>query len=294
MVEFDRIIPPGQEGKISIEIKERTRPGPFVKNITVKSNAPGHETEKLIIKTHIYKLLEIMPRDSIYMTGFRGETAEQTLTVTNRHDEAFKILGINVDNPHVRVTLLKNGEPLEEVNLEPEETVDLRIETLESIPIGRLKGTVKLHTDNAQIKDAEVNIRGVIRHHIMLSPSHVRFLFYGTENVVREREVRVVEKGDSSFRITDISTTDPNVEVETVTEREGKQYMLNLKYTRVPQKEGTQRGIIVIRTDDEELPELNLPFSVTLKTLSGQKPGLPKSGRPGSADQAEGAASSQE
>jgi len=265
VVEYDREIPPGQEGKIKLLIKERKSPGQFSKNIKIRSNAAGHQEEILKLTAMFYQLLEIKPRNSVYVSGFQGEPFSTRLSLTNNQDETIKIRGVEVDNPDVTAVLSRNGKPLETVDLKKEESADLQISTSENIPIGRVQAFVTIQTDNEKIKNTQITVRGVVRHHIMVSPSHIRFSFFGPENVVREREVNIHEKASRSFNIKDITSTDPNVVTELSTVTEGKHYKLLVTYTRPPEEEGTKRGMIVIETDDEKMPEVKLPFSVTLR-----------------------------
>jgi len=265
VVEYDHDIPPGQEGKIKLLIKERKSSGQFTKNIKVRSNAAGHQEEIITLTAFFYKLLEIKPSESVYVSGFQGESFRSKLTITSNQDEVIKIRGIEVDNPDVTAALFKDGKPLEALELGKDESAELRIKTSENIPIGRVKAFVTLLTDNEKIKNPKITVRGVIRHHIMVSPSHIRFSFFGPENVMREREVNIHEKGNRSFSIKEIKSTDPNVVTDLSTVEEGKHYKLLVKYTHPPEEEGTKRGMIVIETDDEKMPEVKLPFSVTLR-----------------------------
>jgi hypothetical protein len=263
VVEYDRDILPGQEGKISLVIKERKSAGQFTKNIKVRSNAAGHQEEILKLTAFFYKLLEIKPRESVYVSGFQGEPFSTRLTLTSNHDEVINIKGMEIDNPDVTAVLKKDGEPVEELALNKEETAELHIETAADIPIGRIKALVTLLTDSEEIKNPVITLRGVIRHHIMVSPSHIRFSFFGPDQVIREREVNIHEKGNRTFSIKDITSTDPKVVTDLTTVTEGKHYKLVVKYDGPPEEEGTQRGMIVIETDDEKMPEVKLPFSVT-------------------------------
>ncbi|MBW2182348.1 MAG: DUF1573 domain-containing protein, partial [Deltaproteobacteria bacterium] len=48
MASFDKVIPPGQEGKVTLSVKTKNMSGKFAKSATIKSNDP--KNPKLRIK----------------------------------------------------------------------------------------------------------------------------------------------------------------------------------------------------------------------------------------------------
>lgn len=85
MVEYDSIIPPGQAGKLTQQIKlNKVRSGPFTKSVTVTSNAKNIQNLRLSITTKIltdihlsHRFIHLKPDTSGKFTGYMTMSTEK-------------------------------------------------------------------------------------------------------------------------------------------------------------------------------------------------------------------------
>ena len=83
MAEYDKAIPPGQEGKISVKIiGHKIHPGPFKKGFTVLSNDPNRKHLKLIVTGEIKKVFE--EQKYLSVVGFTDDELKAESILTSR------------------------------------------------------------------------------------------------------------------------------------------------------------------------------------------------------------------
>ena len=78
MAYFDRTIPPGGEGKITIKVNTRGYSGRLRKTARVYTNDPWHPSESLKIEAFIKTLINLSPR-YVLLQGSRSEKITKTV-----------------------------------------------------------------------------------------------------------------------------------------------------------------------------------------------------------------------
>ena len=91
MDSYDRIIPPGGEGKIKLSLKTGGYGGSkMTKNISVRTNDPKRRKFSLAVTGMVEQVAKIDPK-SVNMYGKPGEILEQTVTITPSQKYPFSI-----------------------------------------------------------------------------------------------------------------------------------------------------------------------------------------------------------
>ena len=90
MVRFDRIIPPGGEGKITLRLNTRGYRGDIIKGARIFSNDPRHEFLKIDIKAFV-KIAIHLSTGRVYLKGFAGQKIIKTITIKPELDRPLKI-----------------------------------------------------------------------------------------------------------------------------------------------------------------------------------------------------------
>ena len=90
MVQFDRIIPPGGEGKITLRLNTRGYRGEIIKGARIFSNDPCHEFLKVEIKAFV-KVAIYLSKGRVYLKGFAGQKITKTITIRAELDRSLKI-----------------------------------------------------------------------------------------------------------------------------------------------------------------------------------------------------------
>jgi ribosomal protein L21E len=87
---FSRVIPPGGEGWIELNVNTKNYRGNITKSATVHCNDPENSTVRLIIKANIKVLIYISKRN-VYLRGNEGDTISTIVTVRAEKAEPLKL-----------------------------------------------------------------------------------------------------------------------------------------------------------------------------------------------------------
>lgn len=140
MARFSRVIPPGGEGWINLNVNTRNYSGNITKGATVYCNDPEMPTVRLIIKAKI-KVLIHLSSQNVILRGYDGEQVQTTITLRTDEPEPLKI-EINdftlSDKVQLRIEEIEKGKMFR-----------LHFTVLSGL-IGRHKGVLNLKTNYAE------------------------------------------------------------------------------------------------------------------------------------------------
>jgi len=94
VVSFDKTIPPGGRGKITITFDSTGYQGRVRKSAMVWTNDPDEERFELILRADIKPVFQIKPWGRVHLSTPLGQPAEQTLTFLNLLEGPVEITGM--------------------------------------------------------------------------------------------------------------------------------------------------------------------------------------------------------
>ena len=111
---FDRVIPPGGQGEIVVEIDGgKVMVGSFVKKAAVLSNDPDNPQVMLSITGTVRSSVDVRPSKRIYLEGGFLEAAAREVVISSRETEHFEILEVTSTlDDKIAYTLLPDGQTL--------------------------------------------------------------------------------------------------------------------------------------------------------------------------------------
>ena len=96
MARFDRTIPPGGEGKITLRIKTRDYQGVISKSAKVYTNDPRKKVELLRINAFV-KVPIYLSNRYVYLTGIADRKISRSITVKANENKPLKLEQISFD-----------------------------------------------------------------------------------------------------------------------------------------------------------------------------------------------------
>ena len=90
MAHFDRTIPPGGEGKITLRVNTRGYEGEIRKSAKVYTNDPRKNVEVLRIRAFVKAVIYLSPR-YVYLRGMAGRKITKTVIVKAQEDRPLKL-----------------------------------------------------------------------------------------------------------------------------------------------------------------------------------------------------------
>lgn len=154
MARYDRVIPPGGKGKVTIEIDSRSVRGEFEKKAIVWSNDPDRMSMALYLKGEVKAHISLDPGGYISLTGVKGAAPLGHVEIINHHENPVKIFGVDNDLPdRVRWRI-------EEIK--PGFVYRLEVEDI-SKNGGDYTAHLTIRTDNPEKPELTLIVRGEIR-----------------------------------------------------------------------------------------------------------------------------------
>ena len=186
MTKFDKVIPPGSEGKVYASVDISHSKGLIQKGIEVSSNDPTRPSFNLTIKARIKTLVDFEPEEHIRFNVTKGSLRTQTLTVLP--DPSVKLGSPVVSSDMISAKLAPSAAGKQ----------TLTVELKRSDIIGTHASEVKIPVQGA-IKEVTVPVVVIVRGPIQVTPTMVSFVLKThPEEVVVTQNTTVRQSADVS------------------------------------------------------------------------------------------------
>ncbi len=165
MARFDRTIPPGAEGTITVEVKTARLWGNIKKSARVFSNDPERAQITIGMKGTIWAPIDLTPRYA-NLKGVIGEAVEAVVHLRGRKKEALvmKVAAVSIpDKVAVELKELENGHSYE---------LKVKNKAQEG---GKYTGQVKLTTNYPEMPELIVRVRGIVKPLVEVKPTRLSF-----------------------------------------------------------------------------------------------------------------------
>lgn len=256
MASFDKVILPGQEGKIKFEIEGNKVQGSFSKSATVQTNDKKHSQLTITLAGKIIPFVEILPSPTVYLTGVYGEKVFKELIVkSNEKKKDFKILGLssNIDD---KITYAYYPDP------EPGRYTVI-VWKNPKLPTLNSWGSLTIESNSERSPQKVIQVSVATRGLIVCQPSQVNFgavKFNPTgalaNPVVQRVDVFKVE-GEFGIQKVEFSTTEYKAEVAPL--EDGKRYRIDISFLPTSKKKN-YRDEMIITTNDPQEPSIRVPL----------------------------------
>ncbi len=258
MAEYDKVIPPGQEGKIAIKIDaKKVFPGPVDKSFSVSTNDPDNKQFSLTVQGNVQKVFEFSK--DLSWAGFSDEDFKLETIITNLLATPINLSGFKWDERSKNIGLdQKIGVKIE--TIEKGKKYRLKIWKKKEIAPDRYVADLSLITDFPKIKEKLVKFSVSIANDVELHPER---LFYG-EMVIPpgatekfDRMFNLIAARGDSLKILKIVPNRDDITVNVQELQPGKSYRGTV-WIRPSSRIGQYFGSIKIYTNYRKYREMNL------------------------------------
>lgn len=177
---FDKIIPPGGEGKITLKVDTARFKGQISKSASVTTNDASQPNLRLVVNANVTTFIDVLPRDVVTFRQYRGEEKKQEVTVRSNEPGKFEIKDVQVNGDSIKHELIRNGDS--------EYTVAVWLD--KAAAIGNVSGSLKLLTSSAKEPNVTLTVRGSVLGQISVNPSTLYFRVDGSS-----KELKVTSDG---------------------------------------------------------------------------------------------------
>ena len=153
MTRYDRVIPPGGTGQITLGIDTNSVRGEFEKKAIVWSNDLPRRSVALYLKGEVKPHISVIPGGYLSLQGVKGRVPAEKLDIINNHTQPFKIIRIISDLPDNIIWHLKE--------IKPGYSYTLKVEDI-STKAGQYSGHLVVQTDQLQKPELVIIVSGFI------------------------------------------------------------------------------------------------------------------------------------
>ncbi len=249
MAEFSEVIPPGQEGHITLEVLGEKVHGKWRKSATVMTDDPIRPRLTISLGGTVINHVDVKP-GRVYLRGMYGESVTAELKISsNEKKKDLEILEIssNIDDKmtykvvpdnepgHYRIKLYKNPK----------------------LPTLNTWGSLFITTNSENTPDKVIQINVVTRGAIIVQPSTLNFGNVRSTNVTGVEKIITVSKIVGDFRIRDVAFSSNFYEASVESVEDGKKYKIKVNFRPgVDQKSYVDE--MIINTDDPQEPSIRV------------------------------------
>jgi len=257
VADFDKTIPAGGKGVVSVELDTTGLYGANSKTVTVFTNDPDNAAMVLTIKSDVKPYLAAMPGYARFNTvqGEQEGVISQTLWAEDGND--FKVESVEIPYDFMRASFHEAKE--EERNSEGKGrqwVVELTMAS--NAPVGALSEHLAITTNHPKQKLVKIPVSGFVRPVLAVSPPKANFRTFAQDEG-RRSNVLLRSFATEEIKVTGAKSDVENVQVSLVPIQEGRRYRVNIEVPPGMPK-GAFKGTITINTESPKVPSIAFPI----------------------------------
>ncbi|MBN2070828.1 MAG: hypothetical protein JW814_05155 [Candidatus Krumholzibacteriota bacterium] len=268
MADYDKVILPGQEGKIGIKITGfKIHPGRFKKSFTVATNDPENQKVVLYVTGVVKKVFEFSK--SLNLSGFAGEKLELESIISIQLPEAIAFTGWHWSEKSRDYDFLCDNLGIDMLTMEAGKRFSLKVWTRGEVKPGNYGGDLILETDFKDIPEKSVMFRLTITPDVQATPSNVimkemRIAEGTTKNF--EKIVSVIATRGDTLRILEVIPDREDITVNVRETRPGKAFSCVVSI-RPPAESGKYQGSVTFVTNYKGYERITVPITGMVRSV---------------------------
>lgn len=252
VADYDKVIAPGQSGKVKIVVKTDAFGGGIAKSVTVFTNDTGNPRLNLVVKAIVHEPVVARPGYARFMT-VRGQPVEPSIqTVSATDGSEIEVLSVSSPYSFVRATHSREESGRWKVELSLDRNA----------PVGPLADYVVVRTSHPEQPLVKIAVSGLVRPIISVAPKVADF---GRREVAepQSKSLEVKNLGTAAVELTEATSDVEGLEAVIEPVEEGKHYRIQLTLTDALPK-GAFEGRLTIKTSSAQQPVVEVPLRGTI------------------------------
>lgn len=271
VADFDKVIKPGETGKVTAEVDTASFNGPIAKSVTLETNDPVTPTAQITIHATVKPYVEAYPAGFVRYSLLQGDAEMQTVTLYSEEAEPFEITKVEVPSEYVKVGYTKITNDAERVpNVGAPGQAQYKVNITVGGPdakVGPLAEKVRIFTNSKHQPEYPVSISGVIRPPFRVEPTVMNFGEVAPNDVAASRAI-VIRSNDlktpERLQVTKAESSSPKITTTVKAGANKGEYEVTLQVAK-DAKPGDVEGTVKIYTNDQVHPVVTVPVKATVK-----------------------------
>lgn len=275
VADFDKVIKPGQKGKVTAHVDTTNFSGPIAKAVTLETNDPNTPSAQVTITAVVKPYVDAYPAGYVRYNMLQGETDKQTVTLYSEDEQPFEITKIEAPQDWIKVEYKKaeGNDVVPKVGRAGQNQYKFDITVGgPDVKVGPLAEKVKIYTNSKFQPEVSLSISGIVRPPYRVDPTTVNFGDVAPTDTGATRTITIRSndlKAPENFVVTKAESGVAGVTAEVKpTERKGE-YSVTLQVAK-DTKPGVLDGNVLVHTNDKARAVVTIPVKGTVKAAEQQ------------------------
>jgi hypothetical protein len=267
VADFDKVIKPGQTGKIHAVVDTTAFSGPIAKTIAVQTNDPANPMAQLTMRATVRPFVQASPNGFLRYMLQLGQADKQSTILVTEDEEPFEIVSIESPADYIKVDHEK-VPVAERVQAGRAGQEQYRINVTVGGPqakVGPIAEKVRITTNSKHQPEFLLSVTGLIRPSYVVNPSVLNFgeVAFGDPAATRTVTVDSTNRLSDGFQVTRVESSNPGIVAEAKPAGDGA-FEVTIRLSQ-PGKAGAFDSNIKIYTNDQYSPVYTLPVRGSIK-----------------------------
>ncbi|HUV37814.1 MAG TPA: hypothetical protein VMX58_12830 [Patescibacteria group bacterium] len=269
MADFDKVIPPGKEGKITVKIYgHKIFPGHIKKSYTVTTNDPENESVVLTLSGDVVKVFDVST--DIAVTGFSDEELKKEVILTNRLDKPVHLSEYRWSESTQNAMGLTDKLNVKLEPIERGQQYRLTVWNKEPLKPGHYLGDLFIKSDFEGLPEKKVMVRFTITSDVEVHPNNVimreMIVEEGTSKSF-EKKITIIAARADTLKILKVEPDREDITVNVQEIVPGKSFRCTIQL-RPPTETGRYLGNLKIYTNYPGYEVLPVSITGTVRMMA--------------------------
>jgi hypothetical protein len=277
VADFDKVIKPGESGKVTAHVDTSAFAGPIAKTVTLETNDPTTPTSQLTIHAVVKPYVEAFPAGFVRFNLLQGDADAQAVTIYSDEDDPFQITSVEAPapeqgkDPWIKASFEKiTNESDLAPNVGKPGQAQYKVKITVGGPdakVGPIAEKVRIVTNSKHQPEYLVSVSGVVRPPFRVEPSALNFGEVTPTDVAATRMVMLRSnnlKTPEGFVVSKAESSNAAVVTSVKPGANKGEYEVTLQIAK-DAKPGDLDGSVKIFTNDKVIPIVTVPLKATIK-----------------------------
>lgn len=277
VADFDKVIKPGESGKITAHVDTATFSGPTSKGVTVETNDPNTPTAQLTIHAIVKPYVEAFPAGFLRYNLIQGDAEVKSVVLYTEETEPFEIIRAEVPGDHIKVDVTKIENESERIpekgrNGQPQYKLDVTLGG-PTAKVGPIAERITIVTNSKNQPQYVLNLSGVVRPSYRVIPTVLNFgeVSTGEDSAVQNIVISSNSlRSPQEFKVTKVESASPAVMAEAKPTEVPGEYEITVKLAKNAAAGALDSNLRIFTTDSIN-PVYTLPVRGTIKAAGASK-----------------------
>lgn len=253
--QFDRIVMPGETGKIPISVKTNAVSGPLNKSVTVLTNVQGSGKATIVLKVkgQVWQPVQVTPRSAAFGRITLDKVEEGPvikLTIVSNVEGDLKLTNIKSTNPAFRA---------EVTPIEPGKKYELSVSVVARLKPGNNSAKINISTGIAETPKLIIPVYAYVTSPVDVTPAKLALSAVRSQDLTRHFYIR--SNNSKPLEISELKSSNPDLKLQLTDIRNALTYRLTVDVPR-SYKPASGGDTISFKTDNSAVPLVSIPITV--------------------------------